>query len=188
MACCTYPPVDHRAVQQSNAGRSADRCRTEDHALPLIVSISKPLFVEHLGIQLAVQRFRHKARKSTANVHQTHNQRALMNGTREFTAPRRLNGESDGPAQKRREISTTYAGAGKLSILRTSSGSAISRPLARAVSATANPTPDRDDPQCRARYCLRAWPRRQRDRRDSHQRYWRSKCSFVCCNCYSWWG
>jgi len=57
----------------------------------LIVSISKPLFVEHLGIQLAVRRFRHKARKSTANVHQTHNQRALMNGTREFTAPRRFN-------------------------------------------------------------------------------------------------
>jgi hypothetical protein len=71
-------------VQQSNAGRSADRCRAEDHVLPLIASISKPLFVEHLGIQLAARRFRHKARKSTANVHQTHNQRALMNRTREF--------------------------------------------------------------------------------------------------------
>jgi hypothetical protein len=50
----------------------------------LIASISKPLFVEHLGIQLAARRFRHKARKSTANVHQTNNQRALMDRTREF--------------------------------------------------------------------------------------------------------
>jgi hypothetical protein len=80
----------------------ADRLndRAEDHVLPLIASISKPLFVEHLDIQLAVRRFRYKARKSTANVHQTHNQRASMNGTREFTAPRRLIGESDGPARK----------------------------------------------------------------------------------------
>src|SRR6478736_10089704 len=99
MACGTYLPVDHRAVQQSNAGRSADRCRAEDHVLPLISSISKPLFVEHLGIQLAARRFRHKARKSTANVHQTNNQRALMDRTREFSRDD-LIGESDGPARK----------------------------------------------------------------------------------------
>jgi hypothetical protein len=34
------------------------------------------MLVRHLGIQLAARRFRHKAIKSTANVHQTHNQRA----------------------------------------------------------------------------------------------------------------
>jgi hypothetical protein len=115
------------------------------------------LFVEHLGIQLAVRRFRHKARKSTANVHQTHNQRALMNGKREFTAPRRLIGESTDPPEKGRYLNNSRgrrqvehpANVIGLSDLPSVGAGGFGDPSDHHWVRAANPTPDRDNPQCR---------------------------------------
>jgi hypothetical protein len=77
-AALTRPLISVPCSNPTPANRLNDVV-AEDHVLPFIASICKPLLVGHLGIQLAARRFRHKARKSTANVHQTHNQRALTN-------------------------------------------------------------------------------------------------------------